>query len=176
MNTPYKITEYDPNWINVFNELKERLSLIFAGNFSKIEHVGSTSIPGMNAKPLIDVLIVVNSLENLDEKKEKMKIEGYEYKENYVAPNSILFYKSKDGEKIENIHVCAANNDLVDHLLVVRDYLRAHPDKAKEYSDLKSVLKEKYPDSYEEYRDGKNALLQAIKKEAYGWNEVRTRD
>ncbi len=176
MNTPYTITKYDPNWINIFNELKERLGRIFAGKFSKIEHVGSTSIPGMNAKPLIDVLIVINSLENLDEQKEKMKIEGYEYMENYVSPNSILFYKTKDGEKIENIHVCMADNDLVNHLLVVRDYLRAHPDKAKEYSDLKSVLKEKYPDSYEAYRDGKNALLQAIKKEAYGWNEVRTRD
>jgi len=171
MPTPYTISKYNPNWINMFDELKTKLSGIFVGKFSKIEHVGSTSIPGMNAKPLVDVLIVVNSLENLDGQKEIMKSEGYEFKVNYVGPNSILFYKTKDGEKIENIHVCTEDNDLIDHLLVVRDYLRAHPDRANEYSDLKLELKTKYPDSYEAYRDGKNALLQAIKKEAYGWAE-----
>ncbi len=173
MNTPYTILKYDPNWINLFNELKEKLSRIFAGKFTRIEHVGSTSIPGMNAKPLIDALIVVDSMDNLVEQRKMMVEEGYEYRENYVAPNTILFYKTEKGEKVENIHVCTSVNDLFSQLIFMRDYLREHPEKAKEYSDLKLQLKEKYPDSYEAYKDGKRSLLDEIKRLAYGWNEGR---
>lgn len=173
MPTPYSISKYDPNWINMFYELKVKLSGIFVGKFSRIEHVGSTSIPGMNAKPLIDVLIIVDSINDLGNEVEKMKKDGYEFKTNYVGPNSIMFYKTEGLEKTENIHVCESNNDLVDHFIKMRDYLRAHPERAKEYSDLKLALKTKCPDSYEAYKDGKNALLQAIKKEAYGWSELR---
>lgn len=173
MNTPYTILKYDPNWINMFNELNQKLSRIFAGRFSRIEHVGSTSIPGMNAKPLIDALIVVDSMDNLAEQKKMMVEEGYEYRENYVAPNTILFYKTENGEKVENIHVCTSDNELFNQLILMRDYLREHPEKAKEYSDLKLQLKEKYPDSYEAYKDGKRGLLDEIKKLAYGWSEGR---
>lgn len=171
----YLFSSYDPNWITKFEIIKKNISEIFGEKAIQIEHIGSTSIPGMRAKPIIDVLIIVKDIKNISEQIDKMVDVGYDWGENYIAPNTIIFFKcGPDGEKLENIHVCEANAPKVKQFLIMRDFFRAFPEKAKQYADLKELNFQKYPDDYPAYRAAKKPFLDEIEKEAYGWFESKT--
>jgi GrpB-like predicted nucleotidyltransferase (UPF0157 family) len=167
---PYHFSDYDSEWVNKFESIKNYLENVFGTKALYIEHIGSTSIPGMKAKPIIDVLVVVDKMEDFLEEKNKMINMGYEWGENYIAPNSLIFFiEGSDGEKTENIHVIEKGSHKEKQFIVMRDYLRSHPEKAKEYSELKQKNKELYPDDYPAYRLAKNDFLIALEKEAYDW-------
>jgi GrpB-like predicted nucleotidyltransferase (UPF0157 family) len=170
----YSVSEYDPSWVGKFESIKEFASGIFRDKALCIEHIGSTSIPGIKAKPLIDVLVIVKDIKDLRQETSKMVEVGYEWGENYVAPNTLIFFKlGADGEKVENIHVCEEGAPKAKLFLLMRDFLRAFPDKAKEYSDLKEINFHKYPDDYPAYRAAKKVFLDEIEKKAYEWSENR---
>lgn len=171
----YSLSEYDPNWTNRFSAIKELLSEVFSSQAITIEHVGSTAIPGMTAKPIIDVLVMVNQMKPFTEQKELMTKAGYEWGENYIAPNTLLFFKTRsDGEKLENIHVCEANAPKARQFMVMRDFLRLHPETVKEYSDLKKKNIALYPNDYPAYRQAKAPFLEKLEAEAYRWYESTT--
>lgn len=168
----YSISEYNPEWISKFEIIKSSILEIFSNKALKIEHVGSTSIPGMKSKPLIDILIIVGEIKDLEKETLKMVNIGYEYVENYIAQNTLLFFKiSHNQQKLENIHVCEEGAPKARQFLVMRNFLKMFPKKAKEYSDLKETNFQKYPNDYPAYRDAKTDFLQQIEKEAYEWEE-----
>ncbi len=170
----YSISEYDPNWVNQFESIKDLLTEVFGNKAIKIEHVGSTSIPGMKAKPLIDVLVVVEKMQDLSQEKERMVSAGYEWGADYIGPNTLLFFKlGPNGEKLENIHVCEKDAPKTRQFLVMRDFFRAHPEKAKQYSDLKEVNSKIHPEDYPAYRAAKSPFLAQMEKEAYEWEESK---
>jgi GrpB-like predicted nucleotidyltransferase (UPF0157 family) len=170
----YSISEYDPNWVNQFNSLKVFLTEVFGNKAIRIEHVGSTSIPGMKAKPLIDVLVVVEKMGDFFEEKNKMVQAGYKWGVDYIGPNTLLFFKiGADSEKLENIHVCAKDAPKTRQFLVMRDFFRSHPEKAKQYSDLKEVNARMYPGDYPAYRAAKAPFLAQMEQEAYKWEESK---
>ncbi len=166
----YLFSEYDPNWKVQFSSIKEFLFDVFGDKAITIEHVGSTSIEGMKAKPLIDVLVLINKMEVFQEEKDKMIKAGYEWGENYIAPNTLIFFKlGPDGEKLENIHVCEKGSAKESQFIVMRDYLRTYPEKAKEYSSLKEKNVSLYANDYPAYRAAKVPYLEELEKEAYEW-------
>lgn len=167
----YSIESYDPLWIEKFASLKKMLHEVFGDKALAIEHVGSTAVPGMKAKPFVDVLVTVEKVESFDREKELLGKRGYEWKENYVAPDTLFFYVLQGSKKIENIHVCAKSSDQAARLLNMRDYLRAHPDKSAEYVHLKENLNKKFPDDYAAYRAGKRDFLEEINMLARDWRE-----
>jgi GrpB-like predicted nucleotidyltransferase (UPF0157 family) len=168
----YSISEFDPNWAVKFESIKRLISDNFRDKALSIEHVGSTSVQGMKAKPLIDVLVIVKDINDLSEEISKMANAGYEWVENYIAPDTLIFFKvGPDGEKLENIHVCEQGAPMARQLLVMRDFFRKFPLKAKEYSDLKEEIFQKYPDDYIAYRAAKSSLLSQMENEAYEWEE-----
>lgn len=170
----YSFSDYDPNWVIQFNNLKIFLIEVFGDKAWRIEHVGSTSIPGMKAKPIIDALVIVEEMENFEHQKGVMTKEGYEWAENYIAPNTLLFYKlGNEGEKFQNIHVCRKDNPKVKQFIVMRNFFRNFPEKAKEYAELKQKNFEKYPDDYPAYRGAKTSFLDGIEIEAYQWEESK---
>lgn len=172
INRKYTLQEYDLNWQNKFDEIKIHLSHVFKKKAIKIEHVGSTSIVGMKAKSLIDILVVIKKIESFDEEKEKMISAGYEWGDEYIGPNTLIFYKiAKDGSKTENIHVCEQGSCHEKRFLVMRAFFRAFPEKAKEYSELKEKNFNLYQDNYPAYREAKDAFLGRIELESYEWNE-----
>lgn len=176
INRKYSLFEYDPNWISKFNSIKELLLKVFGDKALRIEHVGSTSVQGMKAKPLIDVLVVVEKLEPFEKEKELMTKAGYEW-HYYPDPEGLTFSKfGSDGEKLEGIHMCEESSLWVRQFIVVRDYLRAHPKKAKEYSELKQKIIEIYPNDYPAYRKAKAPFLEQLKREAYLWEERKSKD
>lgn len=170
----YSISEYDPNWIIKFESIKILISEIFGDKALQIEHVGSTSIPGMKAKPLIDVLIIVKDIKDLSQETLRMVDIGYEWGENYIAPNTLLFFRTgPNGEKLENIHVCESGASKARQFLVMRDFFRTHPEKAKEYADLKESNSKLHPDDYPAYRAAKAPFLAQMEQEAYVWEELK---
>ncbi len=171
----YTLSEYDPEWTQRFLAIKELLSVVFSEQAISIEHVGSTAVPDMTAKPIIDVLITVKAMEPFTHQKELMTDAGYEWGENYIAPNTVFFFKTKaDGEKVENIHICGVGSPKTRQFLVMRDYLRTHPEKVKEYSDLKKKNTALYPDNYPAYREAKAPFLEKLEAEAYEWFRNKT--
>lgn len=176
INRKYSLSEYDPDWISEFDSIKELLSRVFGGKALRIEHVGSTSIKGMVAKPIIDVLVIVEKLESFENEKKSMIDTGYEWRY-HTDPDGLVFYKlGPDGEKLENIHICEESSPWVRQFIAIRDYLRAHPEKAKEYSELKQKNIELYPNDYPAYRDAKAPFLERLKQEAYSWEEGKPKD
>jgi GrpB-like predicted nucleotidyltransferase (UPF0157 family) len=166
----YSIENYDPSWILKFEEIKKMLDTVFGNKALSINHVGSTSIPGMKAKPLIDVLIIVEKKENFEKEKQEMIAKGYEWGENYIGPDTLIFYKTDGGDaKLENIHVCIKDSPKAKQFVIMRDYFRAHPEQAKAYTDLKLELVKKFPDDYPSYRKGKTGFLDEMEVLAYEW-------
>lgn len=168
----YSISNYNPDWVTKFESIKSFVSEVFKQKALSIEHVGSTSIPGMKAKPLIDILIIVKDIKDLSQETLKMVDAGYEWGENYIAPDTFLFFKTgSDGDKLENIHVCEDNAPKARQFLVMRDFFRTFPEKAKQYADLKELNFQKHPDDYPAYRAAKASFLVQMEKEAYEWEE-----
>jgi len=168
----YFLESYNPEWVKKFEQIKSFLQTVFKDKAVAIEHVGSTSIPGMKAKPLIDVLVTVDTMEDFTEQKTAMISAGYEWGENYISPNTLIFYKmATDGSKLENIHVCEITAPKVKQFIVMRDFFRTFPEKAKAYSDLKEKNHELFPDDYPAYRAAKSDFLQQMEQEAYKWKE-----
>lgn len=168
---PYSIEPYNEQWPIKFEIIKNELEKVFKDKALRIEHVGSTSVPDMKAKPMIDVLMIVPSLKDLAAEKSQMEARGYIWQEDYIGPNTLVFVKQDDeGRKTENIHACEIDSPKVDQFLVIRDYLRTHPDQVKEYEALKESLYTEFPDDYPSYRQGKNDFLEQLKTKAYQWH------
>ncbi len=173
-NRPYSIQEYDPTWPTQFADIRNLLEEVFAMHSIEIEHIGSTSIPGIKAKPLIDILVIVDKMTEFEDEKKMMEEYEYKWGENYIEPNSIIFYKEGiDGKKIENIHVCLRGSPKAIQFITTRDYLRVHPARAAAYSDLKVYLKEKYPDDYLAYRRDKQSFIDETERLTKEWMRNR---
>ncbi len=166
----YSIQPHTSEWTLKFIELKKLLLDIFGGKITLVEHVGSTSIPGIKAKPVIDVLMLVNNIEDLEEEIENIKSKGYVVRKNVLTERSFLFEKVSGGTKEQNIHVFEKDTPYAQsHFISVRDYLRAHPAVAQEYEKLKEDLYAKHPNDYEAYRAGKDEFLKKLEETAQDW-------
>lgn len=167
----YYFTQYDDVWVKKYKKLENILLSIWRKALS-IDHIGSTSIPGMSAKPVIDVLITVNKMENFKEERGKMIELGFTCLENYIAPKSLNFYQTGgEDNKINNIHVCEIGSQHQRRFIIMRDYFRAHPGKAKIYSDLKQKNRDENPNNYVLYRNAKKEFLDREEQKAYQWFE-----
>jgi len=167
---PYSIVPYNPGWVSQFEQIKNNLLDVFGAKALDIQHVGSTSIVGMSAKPLIDVLVTVRELKDFSKEKEEMNSLGYEWAKDYIEPNSLLFYKTiENDQKIENIHICAEHSPKVVQFITTRDYFRSHPEHTEAYRKLKKELYEKFSDDYPAYREGKQAFLEETERLTQEW-------
>jgi GrpB-like predicted nucleotidyltransferase (UPF0157 family) len=158
-NKEYLITDYDPKWIKGFLVLKNSLEHVFDTKALQIEHVGSTSIVDMKAKPIIDVLVIVRDVNNLRSEKSKMSALGYTAKENYIAPDSLFFCKEVNGKRLALIHVLPVGHPRIAEFIDKRDYLRAYPEEARRYERIKIDLAKRYPTDYMAYKREKSRYL-----------------
>ncbi len=171
----YHLEDYDPLWSDRFETIKKTLLGVFGDSVLNIEHVGSTSVPGMRAKPIIDVLVILKSWKDFGEEMEAMRTLGYEAHENVWSQDSLLFFKTINtehgNEKTENIHVLVEGAPLIRQFLDMRDYMRANPEEVVAYGNLKEKLARSFPDDYFGYREGKQAFLAELEKRAYAWKD-----
>jgi GrpB-like predicted nucleotidyltransferase (UPF0157 family) len=167
-NQTYSIKPYSKNWVRRFWVQEKLLKNIFGKDIVEIHHVGSTSIPGMDAKPVIDVLAIVKNLGSVDNAERKFKTLGYGLLVDHVTPNSRLLYKFRGKEKSCNIHLLPKSHPESRRLLHIKNYLIAHPDVARKYTQLKKKLYKKTKD-YALYRKGKDKFCKALSEKAKQW-------
>lgn len=166
------IISYDPSWVQLFREEEAFLRARLPKNLIKrIEHFGSTAVPGLSAKPIIDILVEVTSLE--ETKKQIVPIlqaEGYEYFWRPTIGDAPPYYawfikRDKNGQRSHHIHMVEKDSDLWDRLFF-RDYLREFPEIADQYEKLKHTISEKHPNNRILYTEKKSSFILSITKKA----------
>lgn len=135
------LKDYDPLWVSQFEADRTPICSALGGWAKRIEHVGSTSIPGMKAKPIIDIAVAVEAFSALDDKSiSKLKEIGYEYVPKIEFPNRRFFRRGQWGAGTHHLHIYELNSNDWNNIILFRDYLRKHPDAAREYMNLKQIL------------------------------------
>ena len=132
----YKIVAYNPEWVKKFENYASKIRTIFPS--VQVEHIGSTSVPGMSGKPCVDLLVTVPDIEFVKNKKDDMEAVGFEYAGSFVTKDSVLFRVMQDNELVANIHFFPIGHPHNIEMLSLRDYLRNHPEEVRAYSDTKN--------------------------------------
>ena len=165
-----KVEKYNPEWQEEFNKEKKKLKKIFGDVAISIEHVGSTSVVGLSAKPIIDIAIGVDLLKDISKIKEEiLKFSHYSIKENN-AEGEILMRRGtqiKPGEDKPSfvthfIHIMEIDGRKYKETLAYRDYLRKNKGALKKYNDLKQKLAIKYQNERKAYTKAKDEFIKSI--------------
>lgn len=158
---------HDPTWRREFDREAARLRDALGSETVDVHHMGSTAVPSIHAKPVIDVLLVVRDLAALDAGRSSVEALGYEALGEFGIPGRRYFRRDNErGDRTHQIHAFEAGSAQITRHLAFRDYLIAHPEVAQDYSDLKRGLAAKYPDDSEAYMDGKDGFIREIDRRA----------
>ena len=171
-----KLSTYREEWKVVAGEAIGILWAVFADAAEDIQHVGSTAIPGMKAKPIVDIAVGVRNMKEVMRFEKKLEALGIRCAGENV-PDQILFVMG-DFEKdirTHHIHVVRWNAGPWKNYIRFRDYLRAFPDKAEKYAAVKEKLAMMYPDNRMAYTQGKADIVENILQEANRWAEGKRR-
>jgi GrpB-like predicted nucleotidyltransferase (UPF0157 family) len=154
-----KLIPFQDDWALKFREEAELIAKVFGESAIAIYHVGSTSIPGIYAKPEIDIHVEIKAIAGIGQYAEGMTLLGYRVRGEAVEPGSYYYSKDEEGIRTFKVHVSESNHPGLKNHLQFRDYLRAHPDRAKQYSDLKRRLAQTNKTGIMEYLDGKGPFI-----------------
>lgn len=161
-----ELKEYDHKWKDEFKEEKERLKTIFGDLAITIEHVGSTAIEGLSAKPVIDIAIGVNKLPNIDVINQIfLNHLQYSVKEDSVE-DEILVRKGPEDNRTHFIHIMEVDSIRYKNTILFRDYLINNPDELLKYENLKKELASKYSNERKMYTSSKNDFITDIIRKA----------
>ena len=167
------VVPYDPNWPDAFSLASEEVRSALGDNLLAIHHIGSTAIPGIWAKPVIDLMPVVHEFARVEEHVAAMRALGYEAMGEFGIPGRRYFRRGgPDGLRTHNVHAFEHGSPHVARHLAFRDFMRAHPDLARQYSDLKRQLADRYPRNIEGYMDAKDAFIKEMEARALTWVRV----
>ena len=159
---PIEVVDYDPSWPALFAELAARVKAAFTGaSLVRIEHVGSTSVPGLPAKPIIDIDVVIPSCAALTDSIARLATLGYTHQGDLGIASRESF-RSPSDLPAHNLYVCADDSPELHRHLTFRDYLRAHPDEVKHYAKLKRDLAAHYTNDIDSYVNGKADFVQGV--------------
>ena len=158
-----EIMDYRDDYAQIYEEEKEKLLEIYKDKISSIEHVGSTSIKNIKSKPIIDILIQTDDLEDFKRYTE-LNVEGetYTVKKEPTMGGDYLIRKEEDGKVKAFIHVYKTGDMNGITSIMFRDYMNSHEDEAKRYEALKMKLYDKYKDNRKEYTHGKDKYIKEI--------------
>jgi GrpB-like predicted nucleotidyltransferase (UPF0157 family) len=159
------IVEYDPNWVFLFEQEAARIQAVLAGGLiTRIEHFGSTAIPGLAAKPIIDLLIGVRSLTEAKQVAvSQLEHLGYAYWFDNPDPQRMFFVKGlpPNSPRTHHIHMVEPDSVLWERLLF-RDYLRKHSDEAASYAQLKYNFAQRFSSDRETYTTSKAEYIESV--------------
>lgn len=165
-----QVVPYDSIWQHLFLEEKKYLQSLLKEESISIEHIGSTAIPGLSAKPIIDILIVVENSSTIDRFTRDLSKLGYESKgECGVIGNRYFKKYNKYGEVSHHLHVYDEGSPHIMRLLSFREYLRTFNGERERYSRLKHGLSIDFPADSLEYYNGKDSMIKEFEKKAEAW-------
>jgi GrpB-like predicted nucleotidyltransferase (UPF0157 family) len=165
-----KVVPYNSDWPIMYDLEVARLREILGNQLVSSFHIGSTAIPGMSAKPIIDILLEVKSITELNDFNDAMIELGYNPKGEYGIPGRRYFSKNDSSNiRTHHIHAFQSGNIGLERHLAFRDYMIAHPEDAEEYARLKIELAEAFQWDIDGYCDGKDSYVGEMEKKALVW-------
>ncbi|TDQ41124.1 GrpB family protein [Aureibacillus halotolerans] len=162
-----RLTPFSVEWAQLFQDEATHLKAIFGGLITEFEHFGSTSVPEMKAKPVIDMMCIVNDISAVDAFNEKMNALGYDIAGEWGISGRRLFRKGGE-HRTHHIHFYQYDNPQIERHLIFRDYLRNHPEEVARYSHFKEVLAEQFENT-NEYSRAKKAFVTEMEQLALTW-------
>ncbi|QKE75893.1 GrpB family protein [Arthrobacter citreus] len=158
------LKNYDPNWELQFEEEKGKILSVISDKLIQIEHIGSTSVKGLGAKPIIDIMIGIDQLDDVDELIKPLSSVDYEYVPKPELTDRIFFRKGERGQGTCHLHICEyKSNEWIEKLLF-RDYLRENPKIAEEYLNLKKNLAKEFQFDRQTYTKNKEPFIREVNK------------
>ncbi len=154
----------------MYKEESKKIKNVFSDIIIDIHHIGSTAIPGIKAKLVIDILVEVKDIEGVDQYNHKMKELGYKAMGEYGIPKR-RFFRKGGNNRTHHIHIFQVGNEEIKRHINFKEYLIAHPDKAREYSKLKEKLADKYAHDVENYTNSKSNFIKEIDRKAKLWKK-----
>jgi GrpB-like predicted nucleotidyltransferase (UPF0157 family) len=165
-----EVVAYDPRWKAGAEAEAGQIHAALGDIIFAIHHIGSTAIPGIFAKPILDFLLEVKGLTRLDDRIPSMEGLGYEPMGEYGIPGRRFFRKlGAGGKRTHHVHAFETGSPELGRHLAFRDYMIAHPEAALQYSALKRNLAQKYPDDIDAYMDGKDIFIKEHEAKAIEW-------
>jgi GrpB-like predicted nucleotidyltransferase (UPF0157 family) len=168
-NEPIRLVPHDPAWAERFQEEADRLdATIGPWVTGGIHHIGSTAVTGLEAKPIIDIAVEVESLEASRPCIDLLRHLDYLYSP-YRAEVMHWFCKPDPAKRTHHLHLIPTGSPRLDDEVVFRDYLRTHPDRAAEYGALKRRLAAEHTDDRETYTRAKTDFVESVTAVARAW-------
>jgi len=162
----YWIAPYDPRWPSTFEAEASRIRAALGDQLVRIDHVGSTSVPGLAAKPVVDIQASVRSMMPRAAYVEPLRALGYRWVVDPWTDEHEYFSRDEDGDRSFHVHVCLTGSDWERRHLAFRDWLREHPDDAAAYERIKRDLAERHPQDIFTYVDAKTPFIREIEARA----------
>lgn len=163
---------HNQDWAADYQTIATQLKPIFGKQLLLIEHIGSTSIPGIKAKPIIDILIAVTDIGCVAEILPAMEAVGYDFRGERGIPGRQYFRMEPDSACGIHVHVYQQGHKAITEKLNFRDYMRTHPDRAQAYSQLKERLAEKFRENRATYTESKSDFIVETIDLAAEWRKI----
>ncbi|CAM3830417.1 GrpB family protein [Bacillus cereus] len=164
------VVPHENHWGEKFQIEAERLKSAMPETV-KIHHIGSTSVPGLAAKPIIDMIMEVESIDRVDRWNERFIELGYIVKGENGISGRRFFIHGTEEKRSYHLHVFEKGNPEIVRHLAFRDYMMAHCEEAEAYATLKKELAEKYTYDGTQYTEGKNEFVRNVDEKAKEWRE-----
>lgn len=167
-----KVVEYSATWKQDFENERAALATVLDGLEYELHHIGSTAIEGVSARPIIDMLLLVQDLDELDKRRSEIAVANYECLGEYGVVGRRYFRKlNEEGSVTHKIQAfIRSSGDALRHL-AFRDYLIYNRNAASQYSRLKSELAIEHPYNLDAYNRGKDPFIKRVESEAIEWYE-----
>ncbi len=157
------VVPYQSGWKELFEREADLLRSVLGEKALCIEHIGSTSIPGMVAKPIVDIMVAVVSLSQATKLIPVVEALGYEYEPRDTIPERVFFAKESSPEyRTHHLNLTPLESGFWKNCIAFRDYIRTHDQIAAEYGDLKKHLAEIYAHTHQLDRDGKTEFVSRV--------------
>ncbi len=164
------VVPYNVNWPVQYEAEALRIQGVLGAEILSIHHIGSTSIPGMWAKPIIDILLEVRDIAKIDEYEVAMVNLGYQPRGELGIPGRRYFSREEPVDvRTHHIHAYQSGNTGIERHLAFRNYMIAHPNEAQEYANLKRELARRYPLDIDAYIEGKENFVGEMESKAISW-------
>lgn len=174
VDEPISLVEPDPRWPALYTSEAERVRGVLGAVATRLEHVGSTAVPGLAGKPIVDLLVGVRTLDEGKAVTPRLVALGYEDFGEVFIPGRL--YLRRRGPPHFNVAIAEEGGAFFTSQLAVRDYLRAHPDEVKAYADEKRKAYEHGARLFSTYSQQKNAFVTSLVERALAWALARRGD
>lgn len=170
MDDQWRISEYDPEWRQLFRIIGSKLRDELGDSAVRIDHVGSTSIAGLDAKPIIDIQVSVLNVDDVSGYRTRIEQAGFVMQEDNPDTTK-RYFRERPGARRTHLHVRQAGSFSEQLTLLFRDYLRAHPEDCIRYAREKHRLMELFKHDRLKYVEGKGPIIWDIIRKAHSWSQ-----